>query len=252
MQDHIVKPVDPRVFYATLLRWLPARKRTTVPPPMPSVPAVTAAPPPAREAPSPAGLDDSVLARYFGGRVDVYERVLQQFAATYRKGAAALSGAMAGRSLDEARREAHSLKSASASIGATTLSAMAAALEKQARESSTPEAFADGALALLQELSLVVAAIDRRFAVPSATPPDAALPDPAWLEPELDRLEDLLEHADYAALGRCRDLQPALRAHLGSDCVRVQSLLQRFEFGPALELLRTLRAAQRARLRVDA
>jgi HPt (histidine-containing phosphotransfer) domain-containing protein len=188
------------------------------------------------------------LARYFGGRVDVYERVLLQFAATYRKGAAALSSAMAGRAFDEARREAHSLKSASAAIGATTLSAMAAALEKLAREGGSPDEFANGAHALLQELSQVVAAIDRRFAVPPVAASDATVPDPVWLEPEIDRLERLLEHADYAALGRFRELQAALRVHLGSDCVRVHSLLQRFEFAPALDLLRQLRDSQRHRV----
>jgi len=250
MQDHIVKPVDPRLFYATLLRWLPARMRSTEPP-TDTTPAPLG-PPPAPSEPAPAGLDDSVLGRYFGGRVDVYERVLLQFAATYRKGVASLSNAMAGRPLDEARRDAHSLKSASAAIGATTLSAMAAALEQLARDGGRADDFADGAHGLLQELSQVVAAIDRRFAVPPAEPADATVPDPAWLEPEINRLEGLLERADYAALGRFRELQSALRVHLGPDCARVHALLQRFEFAPALELLRELRTAPRERHRVGA
>ena len=276
MQDHIVKPVDPRVFYATLLRWLPARLRGAEPP---ADPAPAPATPPAPAARPPAGLDDSVLARYFGGRIDVYERVLLQFAATYRKGVAALSNAMVGRTLADTRREAHSLKSASAAIGATTLSSMAAALEKQiiergsrddsvgakplpSRMSAPPggserserggEHLADGAHALLQELSQVVAAIDRRFAASADPMPDATIPDPAWLEPEINRLEGLLERADYAALGRFRELQPALRVHLGPECARVHALLQRFEFAPALELLRQLRAAPHARHRVGA
>jgi len=270
MQDHIVKPVDPRVFYATLLRWLPTRTRGAALAPEaasePDTPTVPVQPsgasgnepaPESRGEPVPAsttsgpasaGLDETVLGRYFGGRVEVYERVLLQFAATYRKGAAAFSNAMAGRAFDEARREAHSLKSASAAIGATALSAMAAALERQARESGAADEFANGAHALLQELSQVVAAIDRRFAAPPSAPSDATVPDPAWLEPEIDRLERLLEQADYAALGRFRELQTALRVHLGSDCVRVHALLQRFEFAPALELLRELRETQRHRV----
>jgi PAS domain S-box-containing protein len=251
MQDHIVKPVDPRVFYATLLRWLPARARITEAP-ADRAPAPPTVAPQSADAQPPAGLDDSVLARYFGGRVDVYERVLLQFAATYRKGVAALSNAMVGRTLADTRREAHSLKSASAAIGATTLSSMAAALEKQVLAGAAPDDFADGAHALLQELSQVVAAIDRRFAAPSDPMPDATIPDPAWLEPEINRLEGLLERADYAALGRFRELQPALRVHLGPESARVHALLQRFEFEPALDLLRQLRAQPHARHRVGA
>jgi CheY-like chemotaxis protein len=251
MQDHIVKPVDPRLFYAALLRWLPAVDKPAAAVPM----ATTSAPAAGVDAhndagagATPAGLDDSVLARYFDGRTDIYERVLLQFATTYRKGVAALSNAMAGKALDVARREAHSLKSASASIGAGTLSTMAAAFERQVRDGGEHDAIATGARTLLQELAQVVAAIDARFSAPAPTQiGPLALQGPAWLEPELDRLEDLLEQADYAALGRYRELQNALQQHLGRGSRRLHGLLQHFEFAQALQVLRQLRAARETR-----
>ena len=42
------------------------------------------------------GLDESVLPRYFAGRIDVYERVLKQSALAYRDGIAALNGPLVG------------------------------------------------------------------------------------------------------------------------------------------------------------
>ena len=188
------------------------------------------------------GLDESVVARYFAGRTDVYERVLKQFVLTYRDGIAVLNGPLADDARDAARRQAHSLKGASAAIGARALSAHAASFERDVVDGISAAELGTDAQALLRELVQVVAAIDERLAT---TPSNAATPatDPAWLDGELDHLESLLEKADFAALGRYRELQEALQGSLGPGARRMRGLLQRFEFAQALLVLRQLRAA---------
>jgi PAS domain S-box-containing protein len=252
MQDHVVKPVDPELLYGALLRWLPLGSPApagTAQAPQPS--ARPAEPAPERAGAPVDGLDPTVLARYFAGRTDVYERVLKQFAQSYRDGIPVLNNPMTPDIVDAARRQAHSLKGASAAIGAETLSQHAASLERDVLDGSAPVELNAGAQALLRELAQVVAAIDARLASATLkTPPPAA--DPAWLQSELDRLDSMLEKGDFAALNRYRELHDPLQAALGPGSRRVRSLLQRFEFAQALQLLRQLRAAHRENHGIDA
>jgi len=247
MVDHIVKPVDPQLLYRTLLHWLSAG----APAPAPSVdagaPAV--APAPCERAAAATGLDESALSRYFADRTEVYQRVLRQFALSYRDGIAVLDAPLTPDTLDAARRQAHSLKGASAAIGAPALAAHAASFERDVQDGVAAGQLAAGAQALRRELAQVVAAIDARLAAPSGGP-EAPAADPAWLDSQLDQLEALLDAADFAALARLRDLQEALQAALGPECRRLRALLQRFEFAQSLQLLRQLRAAQREGARI--
>jgi PAS domain S-box-containing protein len=257
MQDHIVKPVDPELLYGTLLRWL-ARGAASAPAPA-AAPANAARAPalgardgaPARVSDTVQGLDESVLPRLFAGRTDVYERVLRQFTTTYRDGLAVLNAPLSHDALDTARRQAHSLKGASAAIGANALSAHAASFERDVIDGVALHELDAGAQSLSRELAQVVGTIDARL-VGDAARPVAPAPDPVWLETELDRLEELIEKADFAALNRFRELQDALQGPLQSGSRRVRGLLQRFEFAQALQVLRQLRAAQRDSHRVGA
>jgi two-component system sensor histidine kinase/response regulator len=178
MNDFVPKPVDPKVLYATLLRWLPRREL--------SVGSGFGAPKPEAAAPAPAWVHDDAtgplsnwLAGVQGldmrrgldalrGDLPAYLLLLQRLTPSHGHDAELITEHVAAERWKEAQRLTHRLKGAAGALGATALQQAAAALEQGLRQQ--PGAVDLGALllALHQESRTLFAALSALQGVPLA------------------------------------------------------------------------------------
>jgi HPt (histidine-containing phosphotransfer) domain-containing protein len=88
--------------------------------------------------PGIAGLDSELgLSRMMGKR-PLYEAMLRRFVASQREAAAAIHASLACGDLATAERQAHTTRSVAGNLGATTVAALAGAVETAVREEQPP------------------------------------------------------------------------------------------------------------------
>ncbi|MFH1021112.1 MAG: response regulator [Pseudomonadota bacterium] len=133
MNDHITKPIDPKVLFAVLGKWLPQNAQ----------PAAEAK----RQGPSPIGPEDLPsripgidleLALQRLGSSELCKAVLRQFVEHYTGGADTILAQIRNRQWDEACRALHSLKGVAGAICAQELYAVTVDLEKTCKEQQAP------------------------------------------------------------------------------------------------------------------
>ena len=242
MQDHLTKPINPDALFAALLRWITPRQGYS------HTQAPVAAPRQEGDARIPPlqGVDTALGLAQTLGRPDLYLRVLTDFTQEFGASAQAMQAAQAAHDWPLAQRLAHSLKSASATIGATALSRQAGQLEDCfAQQRPASPALWSNASAQLAHICAQLAPLAAQRQAPDQ--PDTQLQALEPLQPllaQLAQLQNLLESDDAAALRVLRQLQAQAHTHplLAQALPTLRELVEDIEYPTALAQLRSLQA----------
>ncbi len=197
MNDHLSKPIDLSKLFDVLLHWIPPRAAAAS--------AAASAVSSFASMPTPApsavcgellvtGIDTTTALKRTGGNRRRYESLLQRFAESQTLIVNDIQSALASNDSPAANRLAHSLKGASANLGANDL-AEAAAKAEAAIESK--QSIAPALDALRHSLDSTIAAI--RSVLPSESTAVSDLApnaDPSTVAQPLSRLKKLLETDD--------------------------------------------------------
>jgi two-component system sensor histidine kinase/response regulator len=236
MNDHVPKPATPASLYAALRRWLPGRA-----PEVPSAPAAAPAPAAPGEAAGDAlvvpGIDVAAGLKCVGGRMGTYRRLLAMFVEHHARDVPAIRAALAAGQGEEARRLAHSLKGAAASLGAGELRERALAVETAVRAGQSGAGLEAGLAELDAALERILAGL-AALAAPSAPAAVAAQRDGA---DDLARLAALLQADDIEAERFWQGRAERFAAALGAAAGPLGAAIGRYDYAEALRLLRAAR-----------
>jgi len=191
MNDHITKPINPRLLFEALLKWIPDGERE-LPESYQGAGDRTDEP----ELPEFPGIDTEAGVARMGGSVKSYLRLLEKFADNQADAIAEMTHAVEQEDSETAVRLAHTLKGVSGSIGADALQQAAAEVEAalKADPSTLPEGMAQTALELDRVLGLIRGSHSARGGAADTV---TALPED--LVPRLQELMEKLEEYDSEA-----------------------------------------------------
>ena len=234
MNEHLPKPIDPQQLYECLGRWLK------------QAPVAPKASTPVNEGietePKVPGLDEARGLYQCGGKRELYERLLRQFASRVPTVLQQISEALERNDWAAAQHAAHAVKGVSANVAAVNAARLSAELET-ALSQRQPLADVQPRLAALSD-ELHRLAGDIAQVHPDA-PEGERLPPSTIPAGDLavlcQAISELLAQTDSSVNERMRAERSALLAALGPAFEEFESCIERFDYEPALQLLHAWR-----------
>jgi CheY-like chemotaxis protein len=173
MNDHVSKPIDPDVLFATLMRWAHARHPEGAAPTSEKAEAPAPPKPPAAPAasivPEIEGVDVVGGLKRVAGNMKLYRSLLTQFAEKQGDAASQITEALKSGDANLAERIAHTAKGVAGNLGITAVQQSSALVEKAIREHDA------GADTLVGDLDKILRSqVDKVAAALAATQTEAA------------------------------------------------------------------------------
>ena len=237
MNDFIPKPIEPELLWQTLLKWIAPRHAAAAADSdsdMATAAVSTAPAAPALDL-GVAAIDPGPALRRMLGNTELYFATVRKFCRLQENTGQTMAAALDAGDWVTAQRQAHTLKSVAASIGAGRLAEQAAALEKALAE-RLPRADADRHIGVIDgQLRELIAAL--RDKLPAA--PEAALPDVAGAAAAVAELEQLLSESNPEAMACLERNAAALKAIIpAARLAQIETAVNAFDLDDALRLLR--------------
>ena len=224
MSDHLSKPLDVNLLYATLGKWMHATPNMAggVPRTLPDLP----------------GLDLVAALGRLNGNTALFSQLLKRFHEDQGDVLSRLRQALDSKDLETARRDAHTLKGLAGNLGANTLQSTAQVLEEALAQGDMIKSTAQ--LAILEVL-----VTDLLQAIEQAMPEFAGAATPVSGKPlplaDIAYLQKLLDADDAEALRHFNTIAADLKGHFDADKLQQLSRhISRYDFEPASELLREI------------
>jgi PAS domain S-box-containing protein len=229
MNDHVTKPIEPEVLYQTLARWY--RRPAQAAPARPA----TRARAPGEALPQVAGLDMASGLKRVAGNQALYRNLLGKFVEGQERAPDSIRQALRAGDRATAERLSHTLKGVSGNIGATTVQAAAAEVERAIREGAEADKLIAGLEAALVPviagLRGVLSAGGDAGAAPGAAAGDA--------RQVLEKLGAYLADSDGETADYLAEHAAMLRSALGHERFGgIRKAVEDYDFGAALDLLR--------------
>ena len=236
MNDHLTKPIEPAALYDALLQWIPPGDYQPE--------TMTSAPSKDEEDSLPplAGIDSVRGLTNHMRRPAFYRRILAQFNQEFGATADDVNAAVAADDYELARRLAHSVKAAAATIGAEELSQRARILEHRLAAGKPPNAEMIPFRAALTQIVKTLAPLAQAAQCNLVDTPAGSLQiDRALVV--ISRIESLLKEDNAAAESVLNDLEACLS---GPDWMgemhHLRELIEDIEYDAGLAVLERMRA----------
>ena len=134
MNDHVSKPINTKELFGALIKWISPRRKREGHPKSPEKPQTMAN---GQEDVLPSelpGLDIEAGLIVVGGKNNLYRKLLGKFARDYTQATETIKVAWDSGKLEEAEREAHTVKGVAGNIGAKSLALSAGKIETAIRK----------------------------------------------------------------------------------------------------------------------